>query len=905
MYKSLLKTFLGSLVALAAMAGTAAAQYQPIPNFTGIGAGFNFRQAINQRFSGAAPISPQIIGYFFGSLPAEQDGLLAYCKDCTSATPCIGGGSGAWAFGQRGQWTCSLGGSANLSSYTGAVGVTGNSGNGSDAISNVNINGSLNVKAYGAKGDGTTDDTAAIQATITASCATSGTNKPVVFLPSTPGGLCYKTTSPLLLNCSTAFTGPVASLNGAASICQNYLGPTILAQAAETSWAPPLASSVLLAPSFAPLANVWQSNHVYAASKEIIDSNGNLQFVKTAGTSTNGSHPTWATTQGSTTTDGTVTWQMAMVGTSLASGTGSALDLVSQEFFPGAGYGGNNGFIELNHDGKIDSYAKGAAAFTVEFYTNQLFTAATSQAIHLFTASPGQPMPNNIAAVDIAIYGFGASGSCTGSCLQFSADIGGSNVAATSTIAAGSMSAGITHHLALTYDGTTVRLFKDGTLVASAAASGTWTVPPYENWELNNPLNQCYQGCGANNGLYQAYYDSLRISNTARYTSNFTAPTAKFASDSNTIFLLNFPTTAPKGTIQAYNGKAGNSTVFMPIETSNGAALLNPAYIGNLQLSGNGIWATWMINSTIENISLLIGVGGDHETCVNLANNDFQDVVRRVMCTTGFQDGTTRVGFIFGNQSNNNVYDHLQCDGQASCIGQLTGSGHYIVPDFTDRGDAIYPLYFVQAQAVLDSPELDVEDSAPNNLATVYSSGAYAPIIIHGGQLCFGGGNTGTANLAIQGGQPFSDTATQFCGAAPAEVLNVLSNPAAPVTIKDAVLPSIPLTNPGAQQWLVANQFGAAYNPGPSITSSSYTVGAYDRYLDCNATSNAIALNLPAATGGGRLISFKKTDSSTNACTIICGGSDKIDGVATDALISQYAGLTLRDSASGVWDIVK
>jgi hypothetical protein len=188
MHKSLSKTFLGSLLALAAMAGTAAAQYQPIPNFTGIGAGFNFRQAINQRFSGAAPISPQIIGYFFGSLPAEQDGLLAYCKDCTSATSCCGGGTGAgaWAFGQRGQWTCSLGGSANLSGYTGAVGVTGNPGNGSDAISNVNINGSLNVKAYGAKGDGVTDDTAAIQAAINASCA-AGTNKPTVYFPPTPG----------------------------------------------------------------------------------------------------------------------------------------------------------------------------------------------------------------------------------------------------------------------------------------------------------------------------------------------------------------------------------------------------------------------------------------------------------------------------------------------------------------------------------------------------------------------------------------------------------------------------------------------------------------------------------------------------------------------------------------------
>jgi hypothetical protein len=104
---------------------------------------------------------------------------------------------------------------------------------------------------------------------------------------------------------------------------------------------------------------------------------------------------------------------------------------------------------------------------------------------------------------------------------------------------------------------------------------------------------------------------------------------------------------------------------------------------------------------------------------------------------------------------------------------------------------------------------------------------------------------------------------------------------------------------------LVVNQFGAAYNLGSSITSSAYTVGLYDRYLDCNATSNAVALTLPAATGSGRHISFKKTDSSTNACTITCGGSDKIDGVATDALTSQHAGLTLRDSAAGVWDIVK
>jgi hypothetical protein len=510
-------------------------------------------------------------------------------------------------------------------------------------------------------------------------------------------------------------------------------------------------------------------------------------------------------------------------------------------------------------------------------------------------------MPGNLPAALIFISAFGGGGSCTSNCLGFAVDIGGSAVSAASTLAAGIYTTGVTHHIALTYDGTTVRLFKDGTVVASAAASGSWTVPAYESVMLNDPLPNTYLSQQFNLALNHGYYDSLRISNTARYTSNFTAPTAKFAVDNNTIFLLNFPANTPTGTIEGFNNfTVPAKNVFIPLETSNGLAELNPAYIGNLNLGDNGIWATWMINSTIENIS----ISGAGRTCLNLFNNDFQDTVRRFQCYVGPFAHTT-VGFFFGNQSNNNVYDHLQCDGQYSCIGELGGSGHYIMPDFTDRAFAIYPLYFIQAQAVLDSPELDVEDAAPNNLATVYSSGAYAPIIINGGQL-ISGNPSGGAYLAINGGAPFIVHGTQFTSTgAPAELLNVLSNPTSPVTIKDAVLPNVPLTNAGGQRWLVANQFGAIYNPGSSITSSSYTVGVYDRYLDCNASSAAVALNLPAATGSGRLISFKKTDSSTNACTIACGGSDKIDGVATDALTSQYAGLTLRDSAAGMWDIVK
>src|SRR5271156_994488 len=48
--------------------------YQPIPNFTGVGAGLQFREAINARFSGLQPIAPAIVTPTFANLPSEQDG---------------------------------------------------------------------------------------------------------------------------------------------------------------------------------------------------------------------------------------------------------------------------------------------------------------------------------------------------------------------------------------------------------------------------------------------------------------------------------------------------------------------------------------------------------------------------------------------------------------------------------------------------------------------------------------------------------------------------------------------------------------------------------------------------------------------------------------------------------------
>ncbi len=80
--------------------------YKPIPNFTGTDAGLDFRNAINDRFSGVQVIAPRVGSVPFASLGPEQDGSLLYCSDCQATLPCTAGGTGAWATGTMGLWQC-------------------------------------------------------------------------------------------------------------------------------------------------------------------------------------------------------------------------------------------------------------------------------------------------------------------------------------------------------------------------------------------------------------------------------------------------------------------------------------------------------------------------------------------------------------------------------------------------------------------------------------------------------------------------------------------------------------------------------------------------------------------------------------------------------------------------------
>lgn len=97
----------------------------------------------------------------------------------------------------------------------------------------------------------------------------------------------------------------------------------------------------------------------------------------------------------------------------------------------------------------------------------------------------------------------------------------------------------------------------------------------------------------------------------------------------------------------------------------------------------------------------------------------------------------------------------------------------------------------------------------------------------------------------------------------------------------------------------------SAGGPVPvSIKTSSYSVLNSDCFLAANCTSGNITFTMYPASGAGntgRIVYFKKIDSSINTLIIIGNGTDLIDGTSS-VVISEYNGaLSFIDNGSGWW----
>jgi hypothetical protein len=88
------------------------------------------------------------------------------------------------------------------------------------------------------------------------------------------------------------------------------------------------------------------------------------------------------------------------------------------------------------------------------------------------------------------------------------------------------------YHVAVSRSGTALKVFVDGTSVISVTDS--------QNHSAAGPfiIGQDFQLTGTPGNSWNGYIDEVRFSATARYTANFTAPTAAFTNDRDTLLLL-------------------------------------------------------------------------------------------------------------------------------------------------------------------------------------------------------------------------------------------------------------------------------------------------------------------------------------------------------------------------------
>lgn len=99
--------------------------------------------------------------------------------------------------------------------------------------------------------------------------------------------------------------------------------------------------------------------------------------------------------------------------------------------------------------------------------------------------------------------------------------LGGSTTVAGTTVAA----INTWHHIAMTFDGTVLRVFLNGVLEGSATVSRGWTNTG-EPFRVGRGIVDPYP---ANRLALRGYIDDFRVTRgVARYTANFTPPTAPF-----------------------------------------------------------------------------------------------------------------------------------------------------------------------------------------------------------------------------------------------------------------------------------------------------------------------------------------------------------------------------------------
>lgn len=529
---------------------------------------------------------------------------------------------------------------------------------------------SLNVKWFGATGDGTTDDTAAIQTAISAIAPNAGTK--AVFFPHP--AVYYKITAPLFSTTENlALIGEAAKDGRTVELHGNGVYAPLLAlgRAGSTT---AIASATSAANSITIGANNWINLRDLGVSLD--------GFI-------------------SLTAETFATWSAATCG--------------------------------------VDNYCQlfGSTGVT----SNNYFSAAASSKAFFIGVDGAKKVIGYLTTSD-GTYTLGPSAP-----LSFDPTVW--------------------THFALSYNGTTARLFVNGTQVASTAATGTVRQQPLEDIIIGKiPQHSPETGTAqyAQNGLYLC----PRLTLAARYTSDFTPNAATACTDTTVNDLVKLTALTTRGTLIAakVGANAGTTQYVMP-RSSTDANYTNTITISNLFL--NNIGGVGLLTQNCPYLTL-DNVTANGNTGAWFTGQKFLSRIRNLRATSsGTSDA--RAGVVFsGPPGAGSSWDGGDVEGYQIGVASADGVQQYnnlYINTFTETR---IPLYLLQGNALFNNLWID-DETAPSSArpALIYATG-FQNLTFNGGSITGTYGNPPAlvidypqsyARLSITGGRftvPASNT---------------------------------------------------------------------------------------------------------------------------------------------------
>lgn len=511
----------------------------------------------------------------------------------------------------------------------------------------------------------------------------------------------------------------------------------------------------------------------------------------------------------------------------------------------------NNCWLNLRDAITLDLH--GATALTVE----ATYRSASSANVNVLVSSMGKYLQNDPANTAFALTNNGGVPT-----FQVVTSAG------TATLSGSVFTVGQSLHAAGVWSGTTAYLFVGGSLVTSTALGGTLVQNFAEDVTVGPQFSLAPEQFLLNGGP-GGTLDSVRISDNARYTAAFSAPTAKFSNDSHTLALLNFDNQV--GPMTRMYTKNGDAWIVQRDSTFNGNCY------------GFGVRGMTLESEPISYNTLIVLIGNtqwwslDHCNFINYRNgllalmkNKFQWRMEYLYCEP-FAVPRDRYTLAFGSNGGIGEIDTAWFFGGA--VGLYAAISTIDINNLFVNGESD-----VHCPIILVGQNTSGNPIALNNVvvngesgfnadyrAAMLVGGVIAGNGVHAQNSTFEGGGTSTPFIIADSVDFLEFSNCNFVKGTgnPTSILSVIGALGRPATFRHCFQGTfVPWTDTAGTA--VANNEGAQHVSWASTLS--FDASRYQTF-DVPLLGNISASSVINATNGQRIV-FSFTQDSVGSCTV-------------------------------------